>query len=940
MLLWGLLGFELPSSGVQDQVFWSLYSVGFGVLFGVVLFLNRRRTFLDKLSSLQRIRGDEKDTGLMKGYQAPDPTSLHVEGAKKLKADYPELFKKLDHLNSNLVRDFITFWYPISVTADNEDFQNMVKKTCIYAETLLLQRARRVDWMSFASNHVITALRDLLRIYINTGKDLARTTSGFKDLTPEEQDQRVLDEIKDNYQLHVACQNPKEEVKYCRQVSTSFLEELLPPSDFNCELNKIFLREIFCNIILYPNMAYAEPYYMNWVICMALGVYDEEEAKEDDAEESKEGDGDPEDSKEASKPPAAAVGGGDLVPEDRESPSLPPPDDPAAAAAAAATGDIRDIPAPKDNESPPDPSPNGERRKSNPSESGGADSLPQPELQLSAPSTPTQGPSDPKEAPKPVTLEEAPSLLVFKTLHNEVISKHLPPFTSPLKFIGGLHYKFKFKLSKASPIHFRWIVRDCEPPPVEDGEEAMIVSGSASTTHDLMGKTSTDAGKYSLVLSSYNATTKARTQIARIMVDIEASVEEDSSTGAGSAAAIEEEEPMKVKRMATSRSILRKLNPVTAASKTVTAVANVARRPLQKKTETRVERIHMIQKTEEELHLWELRNPEIRFDQSTIQWDPKPYARYCLEITDGPFKWRIFKRYSQFFELHRKLVKSVENLTTKVPKKQAFGNLDAKFIDARKKSLQSYMRSLCWSKKVIECSHFRNFLIPPKTESKTATAEPTNTPGQQNGENTMSLDDAIYLRATMNRTNKRKRKQYYREMRRRDATDRLYQSNIMNGIYALAETFLALEKPRTNLDSSVLSMTKIVTLFIHGSLTSSIIEATMEHSTPQNATKLTQVLLDSLWPNGVWYTPAPLPTPEIEAEEKAKASEALLAAIPNLPAGLAEDHFKLCIRKFHRFLNMETVMKHFLYTLLDAVTEEIFISFRKRRQQRSLRFES
>jgi len=854
------------------------YSIALGIFFGIIMFLRRKRQILERLSHLQRTGsgGDNNNSESpfwdFEGRQSP----MDEELTQKMKKENPELYDLWSELNELVTRDFIDFWYPVSVSVD-EDFQNELKSAMHYMESKLVYRAKKVDWIYFIATSVLPTLRDILRIYINTERELALINPKFYTLSPDQQDENILEEIKEKYKLHVASGGTEEEVKYCRNISACVLEELLPPQIHECTVAKIFIREVCTNVILYPQMGFAEPYYINWLITMATGYTEDQDLEQ------------PIDPQEEKLP--AVVEDDEL---EREDSRMSDP-----RISAESFGSLRSFDA--------------ARKRSTLSCGSLTDNyIPENTSQRDLIS-PFSRTSDLVDEGKALT----PALVALKCSHGGEVRKYSPPFET-VTLLGGQNYNFKFKLSQATPLRFEWALR----VPINGCADVVNVidySPKSSHTHDLKGATPTNSGGYYLIISASDQATSAWVEVERLLVEVQTkeSFSSDSDT-----------DEQQTRRYGVTRtSVFKKLNPVHGASKAYIAVSKVARRK-PRKSDQRIERIHMLEGSKEKLQDWELKNPEIRFDQSTIQWDPKPYARYSLEVTDGEFRWRVYKRYSQIFQLHKRLVKSIDKLTTKCPRKQVFGNLEPKFIEARKKSLQSYMRSLCWSKQVIQCSYFREFLIPTKDYSI------KNHVHEELGAGNTSLNEEIYEQSKAASTKATKKQTARSErIRRRDTERRLLKSNIMSGLTALGDTFLALERSRA-IKESALNLAKLIPQLFHSRLTLKLLETAMSHTTIQNTCKLVQLIKDSLWPDGEWYTPQPLPTEKEKEAEKERALKALKGLVPDSVPQIAAQHVELCLVKLHRFIQLEPIMKHFLYTILDALTEELFIFFQKSRQRR------
>ena len=58
-------------------------------------------------------------------------------------------------------------------------------------------------------------------------------------------------------------------------------------------------------------------------------------------------------------------------------------------------------------------------------------------------------------------------------------------------------------------------------------------------------------------------------------------------------------------------------------------------------------------------------------------------------------EWNVYRRFSHFYNLNSKLKEKFPILTTiPLPKKKAIGNKDTKFVEARRKMLQDYLRKV------------------------------------------------------------------------------------------------------------------------------------------------------------------------------------------------------------------------------------------------------
>ena len=73
------------------------------------------------------------------------------------------------------------------------------------------------------------------------------------------------------------------------------------------------------------------------------------------------------------------------------------------------------------------------------------------------------------------------------------------------------------------------------------------------------------------------------------------------------------------------------------------------------------------------------------------------YHLYQIYVRVKDEEWNVYRRYSQFHELHMKLKKqypAAKVLQKEFPPKKTIGNRDAKVVQDRRKKLESYLRAV------------------------------------------------------------------------------------------------------------------------------------------------------------------------------------------------------------------------------------------------------
>ncbi|CAB3994188.1 sorting nexin-29 isoform X3 [Paramuricea clavata] len=84
-------------------------------------------------------------------------------------------------------------------------------------------------------------------------------------------------------------------------------------------------------------------------------------------------------------------------------------------------------------------------------------------------------------------------------------------------------------------------------------------------------------------------------------------------------------------------------------------------------------------------------------------WIPSAFAQgksnvhhtYQVYVRIKDDEWNVYRRYSDFYGLHKKISKQYPTVSQfKFPQKKVLGNRDAKFVEIRRRHLQSYLRKL------------------------------------------------------------------------------------------------------------------------------------------------------------------------------------------------------------------------------------------------------
>eukprot|EP01118_Nematostelium_gracile_P013481 TRINITY_DN508_c0_g1_i1.p1 TRINITY_DN508_c0_g1~~TRINITY_DN508_c0_g1_i1.p1 ORF type:complete len:145 (+),score=12.09 TRINITY_DN508_c0_g1_i1:115-549(+) len=77
------------------------------------------------------------------------------------------------------------------------------------------------------------------------------------------------------------------------------------------------------------------------------------------------------------------------------------------------------------------------------------------------------------------------------------------------------------------------------------------------------------------------------------------------------------------------------------------------------------------------------------------------WTEYAITLSIDDKKYTLFRRYSEFYELHRHLQNTL-SLRMSFPGKTLYGNLSPTFVDNRRRGLETYLRS------ILELQHCRD----------------------------------------------------------------------------------------------------------------------------------------------------------------------------------------------------------------------------------------
>jgi len=278
---------------------------------------------------------------------------------------------------------------------------------------------------------------------------------------------------------------------------------------------------------------------------------------------------------------------------------------------------------------------------------------------------------------------------------------------------------------------------------------------------------------------------------------------------------------------------------------------------------------------------------------------PKQHVRYAILCKNGKINWTIEKRYSDLHELNRSLRKQFPNCAWAdlFPKKTLFTNtMDQAFISERADRLQEYLDACCVDPEVVGSSEFRSFIID---EGAPMGAGETGISPRKDGE------------SASGKMNKGKRKV------------------IMGHIYGMVDEIFELTRHGWMNKQVVWTAKQLLSLFYNSALYRGISSSMMKMTSEENLTGAINGLTDVLWPDGKLYYESPEYEPWVEPtgeelfKRRLQATDLTVLFIDSYVPMLGRDYAVRGAMKFLEFLQVDTLVQHLAFTLLDHVIIQI-----------------
>lgn len=159
-------------------------------------------------------------------------------------------------------RDFIYPWY--DKISEDQEFPYQVKDTVCKIIVALANRIKEVDWIPYLTTQLVDDVASHLRLYKQARSKMKTSNNGS--LETHFFDLEYTMEYNQVCRDHIAL-NTKEEKEYLQLVADALLYQLVPVSDFLCKPLRFLTREILAEVILLPLISMvSDPDYVNQTI--------------------------------------------------------------------------------------------------------------------------------------------------------------------------------------------------------------------------------------------------------------------------------------------------------------------------------------------------------------------------------------------------------------------------------------------------------------------------------------------------------------------------------------------------------------------------------------------------------------------------------------------------------------------------------------------------
>jgi hypothetical protein len=355
--------------------------------------------------------------------------------------------------------------------------------------------------------------------------------------------------------------------------------------------------------------------------------------------------------------------------------------------------------------------------------------------------------------------------------------------------------------------------------------------------------------------------------------------------------------------------------------------------------------------------------------------DTKPYYNYVIEVTQGDNKFKLFRRYNVFYWLNVNLKGNYTSTMRDLafPKKTYWGGLNKSFIENRRLQLDKWLKNLVSNPRICDSDELRSFLAPDENDeiiSLSGGKESSNSqdsllgalptsPRNPSRRSSVSLRNrsgtALYVmdpKAQSNIVSRRLSMKGMENPYSRERNQSIFVSaaasvgviksdlvgtdlltnidaeemeRVEHQVYLLVKEIFELDDGSW-LRRNLLSVTRSIIRFgFEGTLQKVMQETYLKLSSAEIVATTITWITETIWPKGVFFTPAPLRTLQEQDNTRREVQSAISKSIPGAIVSLVgARNTKHANIKIFEFLQSPTLVRNLFYTIIDMLLLKIF----------------
>ncbi|KOX75581.1 Sorting nexin-13 [Melipona quadrifasciata] len=173
--------------------------------------------------------------------------------------------ESLQEILDFVIRDYVEPWY--SVITDDEEFIYSVRDTAQKIAINIANRVKGVDWIPYLTTRLVDDAASHVRLYRQARARIKQLRSKklqkeeslekiFFDLEVQMENNLICRDL--------VCTNSIQELEFLGEISEILLYLVLPKGDFDCLTVRFILRELLVNVIIKPLLdLFSDPDYIN-----------------------------------------------------------------------------------------------------------------------------------------------------------------------------------------------------------------------------------------------------------------------------------------------------------------------------------------------------------------------------------------------------------------------------------------------------------------------------------------------------------------------------------------------------------------------------------------------------------------------------------------------------------------------------------------------------